>query len=464
MSARNIEAIYPLSPLQQGMLFHTLCAPAEAAVYFGQFHCTLQGDVNVDAIKWAWQRAVDQHPILRTAVVWENLDEPLQVVGRQVKLSFIEQDWRGTSPLAQQERLEQFLQADRSKGFDLTHAPVMRLILIRLADDAYHFIWSRPLMLLDGWSVALLLNEIAAFYDAFREGRQISPGPSRPYADYIAWLQQQDLSQAEAFWRRTLKGFTAPTPFGVDHPVDAGSDPDGEVFCAEQTQFTIATTEALQSLARRERLTLNVIVQGAWALLLSRYSGCDDVVFGATVSGRPPQLEGVDAMLGLFINTVPVRVKVPGEMILLPWLQQIQEQQSEMLLYEHSPLVEVQKWSDVPRGLQLFNSVVIFENFPVEQSRERSDDIKAHRPALFERTNYPLTLVIEPGPELMIQLLYDRRRFDRETITRMLDHFTALIEDMLLDPAKKLSGFSVATEKERAQLLDSFNANLEVLI
>ncbi|HEY6802282.1 MAG TPA: condensation domain-containing protein [Pyrinomonadaceae bacterium] len=463
MSAKNIEAIYPLSPLQQGMLFHTLCAP-QAAVYFGQFHCTLQGDINVDAVKWAWQRAVDRHPILRTALVWENLDEPLQVVGRQVKLSFIEQDWRGTSPLVQQERLEQFLQADRSRGFDLTHAPLMRLILIRLADDAYHFIWSRPLLLLDGWSVALLLNEIAAFYDAFRQGKQISLGPSRPYGDYIAWLQQQDLSQAEAFWRRTLKGFTAPTPFGVDHPVEAGAKPDGEVFCTEQTQFTIATTEALQSLARRERLTLNVIVQGAWTLLLSRYSGCEEVVFGATVSGRPPQLEGVDAMLGLFINTVPVRVKAPTELALLPWLQTIQEQQSEMLLYEHSPLVEVQKWSDVPRGLQLFESVVIFENFPVEQLPERSDDLKAHRPALFERTNYPLTLVIEPGTELMIQLLYDRRRFERETITRMLDHFTALIEDMLFDPAKKLSGFSVATEKERAQLLDSFNADLEAVV
>lgn len=463
MSAKNIEAIYPLSPLQQGMLFHTLCAP-EAGVYFGQFHCTLQGGINVDAIKWAWQRAVDRHPILRTALVWENLDEPLQVVGRHVKLSFIEQDWRGISPLVQQERIEEFLQDDRSKGFDLTHAPVMRLILIRLTEDAYHFIWSRPLLLLDGWSVALLLNEIAAFYDAFCEGKQISLGPSRPYGDYISWLQQQDLAQAEAFWRRTLKGFNVPTPFGVDHPVEGNSEPDGEVFCAEETQFTIAATEALQSLARRERLTLNVIVQGAWALLLSRYSGCNDVVFGATVSGRPPQLEGVDAMLGLFINTVPVRVKVPAELALLPWLQQIQEQQSEMLLYEHSPLVEVQKWSDVPRGLQLFESVVIFENFPVDQSPERTDDLKAHRAALFERTNYPLTLVIEPGTKLMIQLLYDRRRFERETITRMLEHFTALIEDMLLDPAKNLSGFSVATEKERAQLLDTFNADLEVLI
>jgi hypothetical protein len=460
MSAKNIEAIYPLSPLQQGMLFHTLCAP-EAAVYFGQFHCTLQGDVNVDAIKWAWQRAVDRHPILRTALVWENLDEPLQVVGRHVKLSFIEHDWRGMPALAQHEHLEEFLQADRSTAFDLTHAPVMRFILIRLADDAYHFIWSRPLLLLDGWSVALLLNEIALFYDAFCQGKQISLPRPRPYGDYISWLQQQDLSQAEAFWRRTLEGFNAATPFGVDHPVEA--EPEGEVFCAEETQLTLTATEALQSLARAERLTVNVIVQGAWALLLSRYSGCDDVVFGATVSGRPPQLEGVDSMLGLFINTVPVRVKVTPESALLPWLQKIQEQQSEMLLYEHSPLVEVQKWSDVPRGLPLFESVVIFENFPVEQSKERNDDIKAHRPALFERTNFPLTLVVEPGTELMIQLLYDRRRFDRETITRMIDHFTALIEDMLADPAKNLSSFSVATEKERAQLLDSFNADLEMV-
>src|SRR5215213_1572523 len=461
MSAKNIEAIYPLSPLQQGMLFHTLCAPG-AAVYFGQFHCTLQGDINVDGIKWAWQRAVDRHPILRTALVWENLDEPLQVVGRHVKLSFIEQDWRDMSPLAQQERLQAFLQADRGEGFDLAHAPVMRLILIRLAEDAYHFIWSRPLLLLDGWSVALLLNEIAAFYDAFCQGRQVNLGRCRPYADYISWLQQQDLSQAEAFWRRTLAGFNAPTSFGVDHPVEAGDEHDGEVFGAEETQFTPATTEALQLLARRERLTLNVLVQGAWALLLSRYSGCEDVVFGATVSGRPPQLQGVDSMLGLFINTVPVRVKILPEMTLLPWLQMNQEQQSEMLLYEHSPLVEVQKWSDVPRGLPLFESVVIFENFPVEQSaREQADDIKTHRPALFERTNYPLTLVVEPGSELMIQLLYDSRRFDRETITRMLEHFTALIEDMLACPQKNLAAFSVATEKERVQILDSFNADLE---
>lgn len=460
MSTKNIEAIYPLSPLQQGMLFHTLCAP-KAAVYFGQFHCTLQGDINVDGIKWAWQRAVDRHPILRTALVWENLDEPLQVVGRHVKLSFVEHDWRGMSPIAQQESLERFLQADRGQGFDLAHAPVMRLILIRLAEDSYHFIWSRPLLLLDGWSVALLLNEIAALYDAFCQGKQVNLGRCRPYGDYISWLQQQDLSQAEAFWRRTLQGFTAPTPLGVDHAAEAGEQQ--EVFGAEETQFTGDKTEALQEFARRERLTLNVIVQGAWALLLSRYSGCDDVVFGATVSGRPPQLDGVDSMLGLFINTVPVRVKILPEMTLLPWLQTIQEQQSEMLLYEHSPLVEVQKWSDVPRGLPLFETVVIFENFPVEQSaRERADDIKTQRPSLFERTNYPLTLVVEPGPQLMIQILYDSRRFDQETITRMLDHFSALIDDMVAYSAKNLAGFSVATEKEREQILDSFNADLEV--
>src|SRR5215211_6676182 len=262
MSAKNIEAIYPLSPLQQGMLFHTLYAP-KAAVYFGQFHCTLQGDINVNAVKWAWQRVVDRHPILRTAFVWESLDEPLQVVGRRVKLPFFEQDWRGMSPLDQQKRLDVFLQEDRASGFDLAQAPVMRLILIRLADDAYHFIWSRPLMLLDGWSVALLLNEISAFYDAFCEGKQINLSRCHPYADYISWLQQQDLSQAESFWRRTLRGFNAPTPLGVDHPAEAVAEHEGEVFRAEQTHFSQSTTEALQALARRERLTLNVIVQGA---------------------------------------------------------------------------------------------------------------------------------------------------------------------------------------------------------
>jgi hypothetical protein len=461
MSTKNIEAIYPLSPLQQGMLFHSLCAP-KSGVYFGQFHCTLQGDINVNAVKWAWQRVVDRHPILRTAFVWANLDEPLQVVGQRVRLPFAEQDWRGMSPLDLQERLEAYLLADRASGFDLAQAPVMRLILIRLAEDAYHFIWSRPLMLLDGWSVSLLLNEIAAFYDAFCEGKQINLGRSRPYADYISWLQEQDLSQAEAFWRRTLKGFNVATPLGVDRPAEASPEQEEEVFGEELTRFSQSMTEALQELARGHRLTLNVLVQGVWALLLSRYSGRDDVVFGATVSGRPPQLEGVDSMVGLFINSVPVRVRIPPEMSLIPWLQNLQEQQAEMLLYEHSPLVEVQKWSDMPSGSSLFESVVIFENFPVERSpRERNDDIKTHQPTLFERTNYPLTVVVEPGAELMIQLLYDCRRFEPETIVRLLTHFRALFENILASPEKNLAGFSVTTDEEREQLIGSFNADLE---
>jgi hypothetical protein len=462
MTAKNIEAIYPLSPLQQGMLFHTLYAP-QSGVYFGQFHCTLQGDINVNAVKWAWQRVVDRHPILRTAFVWESLHEPLQVVGRRVKLSFEEQDWRGAPPPEQQERLEVYLQADRARGFDLAQAPLMRLVLLRLAEDAYHFIWSRPLMLLDGWSVALLLNEVAAFYDAFCEGRQIQLERPRPYGDYISWLRQQDLSEAEAFWRRTLEGFRAPTPLGVDHPAEAGRGQEEEVFGEEVTRFSRATTEALQGLARGHRLTLNVLLQGAWALLLSRYSGAEDVVFGATVSGRPPQLEGIDSMVGLFINSVPVRVRVSPEMPLLPWLKNLQEQQAELLMYEYSPLVEVQKWSDMPRGSSLFESVVIFENFPVEPGApERTDNLRSHRTTLFERTNYPLTVVVEPGAELMLQILYDCRRFEPDTITRMLGHFRALLEDILAGPEKNLAAFSVATEAECDQLIDGFNADLEV--
>ncbi|HEV2860066.1 MAG TPA: condensation domain-containing protein [Pyrinomonadaceae bacterium] len=463
MSAKNIEAIYPLSPLQQGMLFHSLYAP-DSGVYFGQFHCTLQGEVNVNAIRWAWQRVVDRHPILRTAFVWEGLPEPLQVVGSRVRLGFEEQDWRGLPPTEQQARLDALLQEDRARPFDLTRAPLMRLMLIRLAEDAYHFVWSRPLLLLDGWSVSLLFNEIAAFYVAFCEGRQLSLDRPRAYGDYIAWLQRQDLSRAEAFWRETLKGFAAPTPLGAELPGGLAPEDDGEEpFAEEPALLGRATTEALQALARAHRLTLNVVVQGAWALLLSRYAGSDDVLFGATVSGRPAELEGVDSMIGLFINSVPVRVGVAPEAPLMPWLRELQERQARLLQYEYSPLVQVQKWSEVPPGVPLFESVVIFENFPVEARPEGQDHgITTRRPTLFERTNYPLTLVVEPGPELRLQLLYDRRRFDRAAAARVLGHLRALLEDFVARPDKNLSAFSIATAEEREELLGDFNASLEV--
>ena len=328
LRSNSIQDIYPLSPMQQGMLFHTLYEP-ESAIYFEQSNCRLKGKLDVSAFELAWQRILDSHPVLRTSFVWEGLDDPVQVVNRQVQLPLTQQDWRGLSQVEQHEQLQRFLSADRKEGFAISQAPLMRLALIRLTDYNHEFIWSFHHLLLDGWSAALLWRDVAAFYQAFCRGAEPRLEPTRLYRDYIAWLQQQDLALAKQYWEQTLQGFTAPTPLSVDK-VAYHSSKQSEICDEQQIRLSTSTTSALQFLAQEQRLTLNTIVQGAWALLLSHYSGENDVVFGVTVSGRPADLPEVETMVGLFINTLPLRVGVSPEARILPWLKWIQVRQVEM--------------------------------------------------------------------------------------------------------------------------------------
>jgi hypothetical protein len=455
-SKNNIEAAYPLSPMQHGMLFHTLYEP-ESGMYFQQLSCTLDGNLNVLAFQQAWQQVVERHPVLRTAFVWNKIEKPLQVVGRRVGLPWQQHDWRGMSAVEQQEKLEVFLQADREHGFQLSKAPLMRVTLIQMDESVYQFIYSFHHLLLDGWSMSLVLKEVFVFYEAFCQGQDLHLKRSRPYQDYIAWLQQQDLSQAEAFWRLALKGFTAPTPLSVDRAL--GSLPsEGESYDEQQIQLSVGATAALQSLARQHQLTVNTLVQGAWAILLSRYSRQEDVVFGATVSGRPADLAGMESMVGLFINTLPIRVQASPEAFLLDWLKQLQAQQIEFRQYEYSSLVQVQGWSDVPRGVPLFESIVVFENYPVDASlQKQGGSLEFRNVRSVERTNYPLTLVALPGAQLSLQLSYDCRSFDAATIIRMLRHLQTLLEGIVANPGQRLKNLPLLTQQERHTLLVEWN-------
>ncbi|MFS8066539.1 MAG: condensation domain-containing protein, partial [Byssovorax sp.] len=216
MSRKNVEDIYPLSPMQQGMLFHTLVA-SEAGVYVVQRAFTLRGKVDVDAFVRAFQDVTFRHPILRTAFVWERREQPLQVVREKVRLPVEQHDLRGASPEEQAERLARFLEAERRRGFDLARAPLMRLTLFRLSDREVRSIWSSHHILLDGWSTPPILKEVFTLYQAHAAGKEVRLERPRPYGEYIGWLQKQDPSKVEAFWRERLRGLTAPTPFGVDH-------------------------------------------------------------------------------------------------------------------------------------------------------------------------------------------------------------------------------------------------------
>ncbi|MCL5995558.1 MAG: condensation domain-containing protein, partial [Chloroflexi bacterium] len=332
MSKRNIESVYPLSPMQQGMLFHSLYNP-DSGVYVEQMTCVFEGELDVPSFARAWQQVVNRHTILRTAFAWKRVDRMLQVVHRETNMPLQQHDWSRLSPSEQAAQLEAFLQADRSHSFDVSKAPLMRLALMRLGANQWQFAWTHHHILLDGWSVPILLREVLTLYEAYRLGREATLPPTRPYRDYIAWLDQQDLSQAESFWRKALQGFTAPTPLTVDRPASsaAGVAPYPELDIELPTQ----TTAALHAMSREHQLTMNTLVQGAWALLLSRYSGEEDILFGATVSGRPAHLPGAESMVGLFINTLPVRVALPPHARLIPWLQQLQAQQAQLRQYEH---------------------------------------------------------------------------------------------------------------------------------
>ena len=331
----SMEDLYPLSPMQRGMLFHSLYE-ADSPVYFEQVSYQLRGQLNLSAFERAWQQAVDRHPVLRTSFHYQGLDEPLQMVRRKAKLPLVREDWTELAPALQQERLRAFLIEDRTRGFQLDKAPLLRLALFQLDADTHQFVWSHHHLLLDGWSVSLVVKEVLALYDALCRGEDLRLERLRPYRDYIAWLGKQDLAAAEEFWRKTLTGVSAPTPFGVDTSVGHASEPAGD-HRRRQIELSGSATQALASFAREHLLTTNTIVQAAWASLLSRYSGEEDVLFGSTVSGRPSALVGVESMVGLFINAVPVRVRTRREQSVLSLLHELQTQQQEAREYRVHP-------------------------------------------------------------------------------------------------------------------------------
>jgi hypothetical protein len=450
MNVDNIEDIYELSPMQQGMLFHSLDAP-ESGVYCSRVSYTLSGNLDVSAFERAWQQVVDRHPVLRTSFYWEELEKPLQVVHRYAKLLFEFQDWQKLSPTEQESRLQIYLKEEGRHGFKLMEAPLIRLALFQYTEGVYQFVVVHHHMLLDGWCKALLFKEVFDFYEAFRRGQNIRLEQPRPFRDYIIWLQKQDRSKAGAFWREELQGFTAPTPLEIDRA--SGSLPSPEEDYNElHIQLSGTTTAQLQSLARMHHLTLNTFVQGAWAMLLSRYSSEEDVVFGATVSGRPTALTGAESMIGLFINTLPVRVLVWREATLLPWLQELQTHQAQVRQYDYSPLMEIQGCSEVPRRQPLFESIVVFENtIGFHSPREQYGSLEIIKVRPFIRNNYPLTVRAVPSRELSLDLMYECCRFDAATIAKMANHFETLLGSIITQPDVKLKRLGEILDEEDRQ-------------
>jgi amino acid adenylation domain-containing protein len=453
---KNVADIYPLTPAQAGILFHTLQAP-DSGVYFEQYVCTLSGRLDIDAFHQAWHTVVHRHAVLRTEFIWEGIDEPLQVVRQTVEIPFVHQDWRKLTSAEKRDRLATHLRQDRLHGFDPAKAPLIRLALFQLETTVHHMVWSFHHLQLDGWSTALVLKEVFACYEALHRGEVPESSAPRPFKDYVGWLQKQDIHQAEAFWKKELVGFSAPTALRVGKGARAKVPAGNYEQC--ESKLPEPLTARLQQLAQQHRLTLNTIVQGAWAILLSRYSGERDVLFGTTVSGRPADLPGVESMIGMFINTLPVRVQVEPDVDLLPWLKAIQSRQLELHRYAYSPLTKIQAWSDIPKGQSLFETIVVFENYPIDGSafQDGNPSLHVENVRYLEQSNYPLSVLAIPGPQLVLLAIYDRAYLDDDTVSRMMGHLRTVLSSMASHATQSISDISHLTAQERLQLTVEWN-------
>ena len=452
---KNIESIYPLSPMQSGMLFHTLYEP-DSGVYFEQIIFRLQGNINRTAFQDAWQKVVDRHAVLRTLFVWEKSKKPLQVVQKQVELPWLNLDWKGQTPDEQEKQLETFLHDDCRKSFKLNKAPLMRCTLILLTDDTYYFVWSHHHILIDGWCSPIIFKEVIAFYNNLCLEHSLTLDTVRPYKNYITWLQKQDRDAAEKFWKERMNGFVTPTPLPFDKsPVVEKLEKD---YKSEKITLSKVLTLALNDLARRNRITLNSLLQIAWAIMLGRYSNEKEIVFGAIVSGRPVEIEGVESMLGLFINTLPVRLSLPSNVSILTLAKELYAQQVIQNQYSYTPLTDIQALIGLESHLPLFESIMAFENYPVDKSQSKNESgIKVLDSRIVERTNYPLNVLISPDSELFIKLLYDANRFEESTVCRMLSHLRTILEEIAGNPKQRVSDLSILTKAESEQILMEWN-------
>lgn len=458
MQNESFEAKFDLTPTQEGILFHTLYTPGRG-LYVEQIGYRLHGRLNVHAFENAWQHVVAHHEMLRSSFEWEGTAQSQQRIHREVTVVIDQRDWRERSPGEQQTLLDELMRSDREKGFNLSAAPLMRLILIRLTDDLHHLLWSSHHIQLDGWSQSLVLNGVFTAYRSLVSGTPVQIERSRPFADYVAYRKNRESAGSETFWRERLRGFDEPTALGIDRVNGPASQVDLAHADCEVTLSAEATT-AVQSFARRQRLTLYTLAQGAWTLLLSRYSGVDDVVFGSTVSTRPLEIEGIESTAGLFINTLPVRAKTPGEAALGAWLKELQLDAVEAREFNYTSLVDIQKWSELSSGQSLFESILVFENYPSDHpSSSVTPDLEAF-PAVshLSRTNYPLVLLVMPGDKLRLQIVFDTNRFESEQVERLLGHLVMLLEEIAkASDDKKLSQFSLLGSEERDRLLRRWN-------
>ena len=430
MALQNVEDVYPLTPTQQGILYH-MVQQGRGGTYFEQFCYTVAGDLDVTAFRAAWQRVVDRHGVLRTAFIWRGIDDAVQVVRGQAALPWLDQDWSALSDGDARARLDRYLAQDRKQGFALEKAPLMRCALFRLGGDRYHFVWSFHHLLMDGWSFSLVLKEVNALYTAFSHAQPDPLGEPSAYGTFIAWQRARDGAGAKAYWEQALadlEGGTALAPAlpgGKSEPTVTGTRLPSEVALV----LDEATTTRMQQLARASRTTLNAVLQAAWAILLARHTGQVDVCFGYGTSSRNPAIPGVEDTVGMLMATLPMRVRVAGDRLLGALLHDLADRLAAQEEWNFPALPDIQRWAGIDSKATLFDTAIAFENYPMDEGLAVGFcglDIETLQ--FYEQTTFPLAVFSSPGRTLTVRLQYDHAAIAHE----QADHVRQRLRQLLL--------------------------------
>ncbi|KAF1677374.1 non-ribosomal peptide synthetase [Bacillus sp. SKDU12] len=451
----DIENIYPLTPMQKGMLFHSLIDSASRA-YFEQAAFDLKGDLDIEAFTMSLSQLADRHEILRTHFYTDWKDQPLQIVFRKKPIEITVEDIRTMKDEQRAKFIADFVQKDQARGFNLTQDALMRVSILRTEDDQARVIWSFHHILMDGWCMPLITKEVFETYYAILDRRKPKREAVPPYSRYIEWLEDQDHKNASAYWQKYLNGYEGKTVLPKE-PVSNQSTgyQKQRLACHLGKQLS----EEIKQTASQHHVTVNTLIQSAWGLLLQRYNNSQDVVFGTVVSGRPAEIPGIASMVGLFINTIPVRISAQPEMTVEQVLKMSQDQALASQAFDTFPLYEIQAQTEQKQ--QLISHIMVFENYPVEKQMEH---LKQDRDALNilnfhmeEQTHYDFNFIVMPAEEIDIHFVYNGNVYDHDSVKRMKEHFLQIIKQMVKNQTAHIRDLDIVTADERSLLIETFN-------
>jgi amino acid adenylation domain-containing protein len=454
----EIEKIYPLSPMQEGMLFHSLMEQ-DIDIYLVQNIFTLKGNIDPSLLEKSIKRVLDRFEMLRTVFRYENVQKPLQIVlkGRRFNMYF--EDTAAFNDPEREQYLETFIKEDREKRFDLTKDLLTRISLLKSGENTYRLIWDFHHIIMDGWCLGIVYKDLFRIYSSLRKGENALLEPSPSYRMYSQWLARQDRGEGMEYWQKYLEGFDTPAPLpgyqGRDRET-AGS------YQLEKHYFSLdeGLTHGLSKIAGEHSVTLNAILQTLWGILLQHYTNSSDVVFGKVVSGRPPEIEGIEQMVGLFINTVPVRVKISNSISFSQLFKKAHQESVSAKSYEYLPLADIQ--GAASPGGELIDHIMVFENYPIESevknfSLEQELGFSVDKMEVREQTNYNFNLILGPGKCLQVKFLFNSLIFDTGFIERMERHLKEVVGQVVENPHIDIKTINILTEDEKRRILEEFN-------